>query len=93
MQDQPVGTMFHLFSLIVDHLHPPIFALIAFEWDMDKRRARLEVPNVVHQVPNPFVILSPIRNTALTVLPEGFTFYEAEVASGVGKSMGVDLLT
>lgn len=88
-ENQPVGTMFHIFSTIVEHIHHPIFAPIAFEWDIDKRRARLAVPDVVRASTEP--IRNPVtdkEHRLLTVLPEGFTFYEGEVASGMAKGIG-----
>lgn len=88
-EDQPVGTMFHIFSSIVDHIHHPIFAPIEFTWDIDTRRAHLAVPNVVRASTEP--IRNPVtdkEHRLLTVLPEGFTFYEGEVASGVAKGIG-----
>ena len=46
-EDQPVGTMFQIFSVIVEHHHEPIFANINFDWDIKKRTARIEVPDLV----------------------------------------------
>ena len=37
--DQPVGTMFQIFSVIIEHHHDPIFTEIGWEWDIKKRRA------------------------------------------------------
>ena len=88
-EDQPVGTMFHIFSTIVEHIHHPIFAPIEFDWDIDKRRARLAVTDVVRASTEP--IRNPVtdkEHRLLTVLPEGFTFYEGEVASGMAKGIG-----
>ena len=36
-EDQPVGTMFQIFSVIVETIKDPIFAKIDFEWDLEKR--------------------------------------------------------
>ena len=35
--DQKVGTMFQIFSVIVETIKDPQFAPITFEWDLDKR--------------------------------------------------------
>lgn len=88
-QDQPVGTMFQIFSVVIEHLHEPIFTTIDLEWDIDKRRARLHVPNLLRTRTEP--ILNPVTDTEhrlITLLPQGWVFYEAEVASGFAKSLG-----
>ena len=88
-EGQPVGTMFQIFSVIVDHLHDPLFLPIEFAWDIHKRTARLAVPDVA------MATTVPIRNPVTdkeerirTVLPGGWNFYEAEVASGTAKGIG-----
>lgn len=88
-EDQPVGTMFQIFSVIIEHLHEPIFTTIEFDWDIAGRRARLEVPGVVRARAEP--ILNPVtdeEHRMLTVLPNGWVFHEAEVAAGFAKGLG-----
>lgn len=88
-EGQPVGTMFQIFSVIVEHFHPPQFSPMKFEWDIDKRIGRIDVPNVVRASTTP--IRNPVTDTELrmlTVLRDGWVFYEAEVAAGTAKSMG-----
>lgn len=88
-EDQPVGTIFQIFSVIIDHLHEPIFTSIDFEWDIAKRRARLAVPDVVRASSDP--ILNPVtdeEHRMLTVLPNGWVFHEAENAAGFIKGIG-----
>ena len=88
-EDQPVGTMFQIFSVIVDTIKDPVFSRIDFEWDMDRRRARIEVADVVRAHSEP--IRNPVtdkEHRMLTVLPEGWVFHEAENASGFAKSTG-----
>src|SRR5580658_6698690 len=38
-EDQPVGTMFQIFSVIVETFKPPLFAKIECDWDLEGRRA------------------------------------------------------
>jgi len=45
-EDQPVGTMFQIFSVIVETIKDPLFAKIDFDWDLEKRQARVEVDGV-----------------------------------------------
>jgi hypothetical protein len=88
-EGQPVGTMFQIFSVIVDHIHEPQFLPIEFEWDITKRTAKLVVPDVVIAATEP--IRNPVTDKEVnirTVLPEGWVFYEAEVGSGTVKGFG-----
>jgi hypothetical protein len=88
-EDQPVGTMFQIFSQIIEHHHDPIFTEIGWEWDIKNRRARIDVPNIVR------AHSEAIRNSVtdkehriITVLPEGWVFHEAEGAAGFAKGIG-----
>lgn len=88
-EDQPVGTMFQIFSVIVEHLHEPIFTTIDFEWDIAKRRARLNIPDIARAHSEP--ILNPVtdeEHRMITVLPNGWVFHEAENAAGYAKGLG-----
>lgn len=87
--DQPAGTMFNIFSVIVEKLVDPLFAKIDFEWDLERRRARIVVDAVVRAHSEP--IRNPVTDTehrVLTVLPDGWVFHEAEGASGFAKGTG-----
>lgn len=88
-EDQAVGTMFQIFSVIVEHVHNPIFTKIEFDWDIKNRKARIEVPNVVRTrsepIRNP---VSDVEHRILTVLPDGWVFHEAEGAAGIAKGIG-----
>ena len=87
--DQPIGTMFQIFSVIIDHHHDPVFTDITWEWDINKRRARIDVPNVLRTQAAP--ILNPVTDTEhriITTLPNGWVFHEAEGADGTAKGIG-----
>jgi hypothetical protein len=87
-EDQPVGTMFNIFSVIIEQIHDPIFTKIDWEWDLEGRRARIDVPDLVRARAEP--IRNPVTDKEvqiLTVLPDGWVFHEAENASGFAKSM------
>ena len=88
-EGQPEGTIFNIFSVIVEHHHDPLYLEMEFDWDVEQRRARISAPGVVEAV------TAPIRNPVTdreerirTVLPGGWTFYEAEVGSGTAKGIG-----
>jgi hypothetical protein len=87
--DQAVGTMFQIFSIIIETIKDPLFAPIVFDWDLEKRRARIEVPQSLHATSEP--IRNPVtdkEHRMLTVLPDGWVFHEAESAAGFAKSVG-----
>jgi hypothetical protein len=87
-EDQPAGTMFQIFSLIVETIKHPIFAKIEFDWDLDKRRARVEVADVLRARSEP--LRNPVtdqEHRMITVLPQGWVFHEAENASGFAKGL------
>jgi len=88
-EGQPPGTIFNIFSVIIDHLHEPQFLPIEFDWDVKKRTCKIEFPGLVRADTTP--ILNPVTDDEVqirTVLPEGWVFYEAEVGSGKAKSLG-----
>jgi hypothetical protein len=88
-QDQPAGTMFQIFSVIVEHLHDPIFTKFDFDIDVKKRSARIDVPDQLRTASEP--IRNPVtdeEHRILTVLPDGWVFHEAEGVSGTAKSIG-----
>jgi hypothetical protein len=88
-EDQPVGTMFQIFSMIVETIKDPLFAEIEFDWDLEKRRAKIDIPGVLRAHSEP--IRNPVTDAEhrmLTVLPEGWVFHEAESASGFAKGVG-----
>jgi hypothetical protein len=88
-EDQPVGTMFQIFSIIVETIHEPQFTDLEFEWDMKARHARVTAPGLIRATTEP--IRNPVtddEHRILTVLPDGWVFYEAEVGSGNAKATG-----
>jgi hypothetical protein len=88
-EDQPVGTMFQIFSVIIETIKDPLFAKIDFEWDIEKRSAKVEIADVVRAHSEP--IRNPVTDKELrmmAVLPEGWVFHEAENASGFAKGLG-----
>jgi hypothetical protein len=87
--DQKVGTMFQIFSVMVETIKDPQFTPITFEWDLAKRSARVEVSGIVRARSEP--IRNPVTNEEhrmVTVLPDGWVFHEAESAAGFAKGIG-----
>jgi hypothetical protein len=88
-EDQPVGTMFQIFSVIIETIKDPLFAKIDFDWDLEKRQARVVVDGAVQARSEP--IRNPVtdqEHRMLTVLPNGWVFHEAENAAGFAKGLG-----
>jgi hypothetical protein len=88
-EDQPVGTMVQIFSVVIETIKDPLFARIDFEWDLQHRRARVAVNGVVEARSEP--IRNPVtdeEHRMLTVLPNGWVFQEAENAAGFAKGLG-----
>ncbi len=88
-EDQSVGTVFQIFSVIVETIKDPLFAPITFEWDLDKRTAKIEVANTVRAHSEP--IRNPVTDAEhqiITVLPNGWVFHEAENVAGFAKGTG-----
>lgn len=88
-EGQPAGTIFNIFSVIIETIHEPTFTPIEFEWDIKSRRAKIAIPGLARAATAP--ILNPVTDTEVsirTVLPDGWTFYEAEVGTGDVKSLG-----
>ncbi len=83
------GTIFHIFSLIVSNPLEPIFAPIAFDFDMPGRRAKLSIPGVLDTESEP--IRNPVTGAEHRIqimMPEGFEHHAAEVCSSRIASTG-----
>ena len=88
-EGQPPNSIFPIFHAIVETVHEPQFTDITFEWDLDKRTARVVVPGIVRARTEP--LRNPVTDgeqRVVTVLPTGWTFYECEGASGTAKGIG-----
>jgi hypothetical protein len=88
-KDQPVGSMFQIFSVIIETIKDPLFAPITFEWDLENRRAKVEVADAVRAHSEP--IRNPVTDAEhhmITVLPQGWVFHEAENVAGFAKGTG-----
>jgi hypothetical protein len=88
-ENQPVGTMFQIFSVIVEHHHDPIMTKLEMEIDVKARNARIEAPQSLRarseSIRNP---VTDAEHRILTVLPDGWVFHEGEGAVGHSKSVG-----
>jgi hypothetical protein len=88
-EEQEPTTMFNIYGSTIEKEYDPLFLPIEFEFDLDKRRARVAIPSVAETSTEP--IRNPVtgaEHRARVLLPEGFDFHEAEVASGSAKGTG-----
>jgi hypothetical protein len=69
-------------------IHPPLFKPFEFEVDIERRTARIVIPDVLHTTAGP--IQSPATGAEHRVridLPNGIEFERAEIGSGTTKTM------
>ena len=81
-EEQEPTTGFAIYGSTIEHEPDPIFADIEFEWDLDGRRGRFLVKDVLGAEIEP--IKNPVTGTDHFISirpPEGFEFREAEMAS------------
>lgn len=88
-EEQEPTTVFNIYGSTIEEELDPIFADIAFEWDIERRTGRFAVAGVCD------VSVEPIRNPvtgkphrAVIGLPEGFEFREGEMASATLAGTG-----
>jgi len=85
----PFATIFAVFATTLEKVHDPVFAPIEYQVDIEARRGRIRVPNLIS------VDGEPIRNPAdgsehriRIDIPNGFEYEIAEIGSGVSRSQG-----
>jgi hypothetical protein len=86
---EPGATFFQVFAATFDKLHEPVFARIQCDIDVDARRARLLVPDLVETRCEP--IVNPVtgeEHRARIDLPHGFEFAVAEIGRGWSTASG-----
>jgi len=88
-KEQEPTTPFNIYGSTIEKEFDPIFADIEFECDLEARTGRFRVPKIME------LTLEPIKNPvtgklhpAQIVLPEGFEFRTAEMASGAFEASG-----
>jgi len=86
---EPGATLFNVFASTLEKVHDPIFTDIDFEIDIDRRRARLVVPDCIDSRGEP--ILNPVTKAEHRVRidnPNGFEYKLAEIGRGWSKTSG-----
>lgn len=85
----PGATFLQVFATTYETVHPPVFAPIDLDLDIDKRSAKLTVPGLIKARGEP--ILNPVsgeEHRARINLPQGFEYDVAEVGRGWATTQG-----
>ena len=80
-------TVWNVFMTTITTVHDPLYMAIQFEVDIDARRARLVVPDLIEASGEP--IRNPVtgaEHRARIELPNGFEYTVAEVGSGTSTA-------
>jgi hypothetical protein len=91
-ETEPGATFFQVFFTTLSKVHEPRFVPIRFAFDLEKRTAQFIVEGLVDSRAEP--IRNPIsgaEHRARLVLPEGFEFTEAELASSSVSTSGAPI--
>ena len=86
---EPGATFFQVFASTLEKVHDPIFTEIELDIDVNARRARFNVPEVVEARGEP--IRNPVtgmEHRAQIGMPEGFEYTLAEAGRGWAKTTG-----
>ena len=85
----PGATFFHVFMSTFSKVHDPVFAPVELSVDIEGRRARLVVPDVIEARGEP--IVNPVsgeEHVARINLPHGFEYDTCEVGRGWASTQG-----
>lgn len=85
-EDQDEGTLFRILAATIESEHDTLYLPISFEFDMDGRNGRASASGVFQVESAP--IRNPVTNDlhrAQIVLPDGFEYITAEIASATAK--------
>ncbi len=88
-ETEPGATIFNVFAATLVKMHDPVFASIEFEVDIERRRGRVRIKDIVDTSVEP--IRNPVtgnEHRARVSLPQGFEYREAEYASGETQAKG-----
>lgn len=86
-ETEPGTTVWNVFMTTITTVHDPLYTAIQFEVDIDARRARLVVPDLIEASGEP--IRNPVtgaEHRARIELPDGFEYTVAEVGSGTSTA-------
>jgi len=88
-ETEPFATMFNVFASTLDEVFEPVFKAIDLEIDVEGRRGRVQVDDLIDMVGEP--IKNPITGAEHRVridMPDGFEYVLAEMGSGTSTIQG-----
>jgi hypothetical protein len=85
---EPFATMFAVYASTLTTFHDPVFTPIELEVDVAGRTGRLSVPGYIEMTGRPLRNLSGADARAQIVLPDGFEYAVAEIASASSRTQG-----
>lgn len=89
---QPMGTIFDLFGCLIEHDHKPIYKPIAFDWDIEARTSRIEVPGVLSAATAPTSEFASDAAASSSEPPQGLMLNSGAIGSGsVESTVGIEL--
>jgi hypothetical protein len=86
---EPGATFFHVYGSTLEKFNEPIFTKVDFDIDVDRRTARLRVPDLIDARGEP--VRNPVtgeEHRARIDLPHGFEYLLAEVGRGWASTRG-----
>jgi hypothetical protein len=85
---EPFATMFAVYASTLTTFHDPVFTSIELQVDVAGRKGRVSVPGYIEMTGRPLRNLSGGDARAQIVLPDGFEYAVAEVASASSRTQG-----
>ncbi|MDB5425844.1 MAG: hypothetical protein JWQ29_3260 [Phenylobacterium sp.] len=85
----PFATMFAVYASTVTTMHAPVFTAIDLDIDVDARKGRVFVKDYIEMTGRPLRnAVSGAESRAQIVLPDGFEYEVADIASASSKTSG-----
>jgi len=85
----PFATMFAVFASTIETMHPPVFADIAFDLDVEGRRGHMKIDGYVEMTGEPIRSkVTGAETRAQIVLPNGFEYEVADIGSASSVTTG-----
>ena len=85
----PMATMFAVYASTIETMHPPVFAAIDLELDVDARRGRMMIDGYIEMTGEPLRNkVTGAESRAQIRLPDGFEYEVADIGSASSRTTG-----
>jgi hypothetical protein len=85
----PFATVFAVFATTIESMHPPVFADIDFEVDVEGRRGSLKIDGYVEMRGEPIRNKATGKESRAQIrIPDGFEYEVAEIGSASSRTTG-----